>query len=108
MVIADCSVKDKFERVQFFQKIFLLANIGLEVVLEMFFLTFSRADIQFAEQEFVWKTYMAAEALPITKRVEIIYKWEFVVAALNADDKIFMIYVATLAKPTTIPINLFC
>ena len=45
MVIADCLVKDKLGRVRFFQKIFLLANIDLEVVLGMLFLTFSKVDM---------------------------------------------------------------
>ena len=49
MVIADCSVKNKLGRVRFFQKTFLLANIGLGVVLGMSFLTLSKADIRFAE-----------------------------------------------------------
>ena len=53
MVIAEYSVKKKLERVRFFQETFLLANIGLEVVLEMPFLNLSKADIRFAEQELV-------------------------------------------------------
>ena len=43
----------------------------------MRFLTLSKEDIWFAEQELVWRTYMAAEILPTTKRVEIIDKREF-------------------------------
>ena len=53
MVIVDCSVKNKLGRVRFFQKTFLLANICLEVVLRMFFLIFSMADVRFAERKFV-------------------------------------------------------
>ena len=53
MVIVDCSVQDKLGRVRFFQETFLLANIGLEVVLGIFFLTFSKANIRFAEQKLV-------------------------------------------------------
>ena len=49
MVITNYSVKDKLGRIWFFQKTFLLANIGLEVVLGMPFLTLSKADIRFAE-----------------------------------------------------------
>ena len=108
MVIADCSVKDKLERVQLLQETFLLANIGLEVVLEMLFLTFSKADIRFAERELVWRTYTAGEALPTTRKVEIINKREFAAAALNADDKTFMVHVAALAKPTIMPIHPSC
>ena len=74
IVIADCSVKDKLRRVRFFQEIFLLANISLEMVLRMLFLTLSKADIRFAERKLVWRIYTAAEALSTTRRVEIIDK----------------------------------
>ena len=45
MVIAEFSVQDKFGKVQFFEETFLLADTSTEVVLEMFFLTFSNADV---------------------------------------------------------------
>ena len=105
IVIADCSVKDKLGRVRFFQEIFLLANISLEVVLGMPFLTLSKADVRFVERELVWRTYTAAEALPTTRRMEIIEKREFAVTALNTDDETFVVHVATLAEPTTMPIH---
>ena len=41
IIIADYSVKNKLERVRFFHETFLLANISLEVVMGMLFLTFS-------------------------------------------------------------------
>ena len=105
MVIVNCSAKDKLGKIRFFQKTFLLANISLEVVLEMLFLTFSKANIRFAERELVWRTYTAAEALLTTKRVEIINKREFAIAVLNADDEIIVVYVAALAEPTIMPIH---
>ena len=49
MVIADCLVKNKLKRVWSFHKTFLLANIGLEMVLEISFFTLSKANIRFAE-----------------------------------------------------------
>ena len=51
---------------------------------------------------------MAVEALPTTKRVEIIAKREFVAAALNADKETFVLYIAALAEPTTKPIYPSC
>ena len=69
MVIAGFAVKDKLGKVRFFQEIFLLANISLEVVLVMPFLTLSSVDIRFADRELAWRTYTAAEALPTTRRV---------------------------------------
>ena len=47
---------------------------------------------------------MAAEALPTTRRVEIIDKREFAAAALNIDDETFVVHVAALVEPTTMPI----
>ena len=108
MVIVDCSVKNKLKRVQFFQETFWLANIGLKVVLGMPFLTLSKADIRFMEQELVWRTYTAAEALPTTRKVEIINKKKFAAAALNVDDKTFMVYIAALAEPIIMPIYPSC
>ena len=86
----------------------MLANIGLEVVLGMPFLTLSKADVRFVEQELVWRTYTAAEALPRTRRVEIIDKTEFATAALNADNETFVMHVAALAEPTIMPIYSSC
>ena len=45
IVIAGFQIEDKLSRAQFFQESFLLANISIEVVLEMLFPTFSNADI---------------------------------------------------------------
>ena len=73
----------------------------------MFFLTVSKADIWFAEQKLVWRTYTAAETLPITKRVEIIDKKEFAMAALNINNKTFVVHIAALSKLTTMPIYSF-
>lgn len=51
---------------------------------------------------------MATEALIMTKIVEIINKKEFAIAALNTNNETFIIYRATLAKPTTMLIHFFC
>ena len=104
MVIADCSVKNKLGRVQFFQETFLLINIGLEVVLEIPFLILSKVDIRFAKQKLGWGIYTAAEALPMTRRVKIIDKRKFTAAALNANNKTFVVHIVALAEPTTMPI----
>lgn len=51
MVIAGFQVIDKLGRARFFQKIFLLAETTIEVVLGMPFLILSNADIQFTEKK---------------------------------------------------------
>ena len=66
----------------------------------MFFLTFSNANIQFAEKEFEWKKYIIVEALPTTQKVELINKREFVAAALNKNAETFVVYIAAVSAPT--------
>ena len=48
MVLASFQVEDTLGRARFFQETFLLADLSIEVVLEMPFLTLSNVDIKFA------------------------------------------------------------
>ena len=105
MVIAGFSVEDKLGKVRFFQETFLLANISLEVVLGMPFLTLSSVDIRFPERELAWRTYTAAEALPTTRRVEIIDKEEFAETVLGGDDEAYVVHVMAVSKPSSMPIH---
>ena len=96
MVLASFQVEDKLGRLRFFQETFLLADISTGVVLGMPFLTLSNADVQFIEKELTWRTYSTAEALPTTKRVELINKKEFAKAALDENSETFVVHVASL------------
>lgn len=51
MVIAGFSVQNRLEKVEFFEKTFLLADISIKVVLEMLFLTFSDINIWFTKKK---------------------------------------------------------
>ena len=96
MVLASFQVEDKVGRIQFFQETFLLADISMGVVLGIPFLTLSNADVQFVEKALTWRTYTTAEALPTTKRVELIDKKEFAKAALDENSETFVVHVASL------------
>ena len=48
MVVAAFSVEDKANRVRFFEKTFLVANVSPEVVLEISFFTLSSANVDFS------------------------------------------------------------
>ena len=50
MVIADFQVENKASRPRFFQEIFLVADTKFEVILGMFFLKISNADVSFGEK----------------------------------------------------------
>lgn len=77
MVINKLPGRGQDRKGPFFQETFLVADTSMEVVLGMPFLTLSNADVAFAEKELTWSPYTAAEALPTTKRMQIIDRKEF-------------------------------
>ena len=108
MVVTAFSVTDKANRVRFFEETFLVANVSPEVVLGMPFLTLSGADVDFSGRELRWKTYTVEEALPTTRRVELVGKKEFAAAALDLESETFVVHVASLssnALPSSSPLN---
>ena len=94
IVIADFQVEDKSNRPRFFQEIFLVADNKFEVVLGMLFLKISNANMAFGEGTLTWKSYTTNKALLTTKQVHLINPKEFVIAALDADSKTFVMHVA--------------
>lgn len=49
IVLASFQLENKLRKAQFFRKPFLLADINIQVILEMSFLTFSNIDILFSK-----------------------------------------------------------
>ena len=77
MVVAAFSVVDKANRVKFFKKTFLVADVSPKVVFEMLFFTLNGADVDFLGQELRWKTYTTKKALSTTRRIKLVDKKEF-------------------------------
>ena len=102
MIIAGFQVVDKLGRSRFFQETFLLADISMEVVLSMLFLTLNNADDQFAENKLTWRTHTTKKALPTTWRVKIIDQKEFVKAALDENVEPFVVHFSFLRSRMTI------
>ena len=92
MVVAAFSVEDKANRVRFFEEIFLVANVSPKVVLGILFLTLSGTDIDFSGQELWWRIYTTKEALPTTRRVELVGKKEFAAAAFDLEYETYVVY----------------
>ncbi len=108
MALARFSLQNSQERVWFFKETFLLADTSMEVVLKMPFLSLSNTDIEFAKLgKLTWRSYTAAEALPTTSWVKLIDKREYAKVALDENSETFVIYVATIKLPTTMPIHPF-
>ena len=96
MVVATFLVIDKANQVRFFEETFLVANISPEVVLGMSFLTLSSIDIDFLDRDFRWRTYTTEEALPTTRRIELVGKKEIAAAPLNPEHETFVVHIASL------------
>lgn len=72
IVLTNLYLKNKQEKIRFFQEIFLVADIVIKVILEMLFLAFSKVEINFANRELTWKTQTLVEVLPTTNLLQII------------------------------------
>lgn len=51
IVLASFQIKDKLRKIQFFRKTFLLTDISVEIILNIFFLIFNNTNIQFAKKK---------------------------------------------------------
>ena len=60
----------------------------------MHFLKLSNINVLFSKKTLMWKTYTINKALFITKQVQIIDKKDFVIVALDVNNKIFIMYIA--------------
>ena len=109
MVVAAFLLEDKANQVKFFKETFLVANISPDVVFGMPFLNLSGADVDFLRRKLRWRTYTTEEALPTTRRVELVGKKEFAAAALDPESETFVVHVASLssdASPSSSPLEL--
>ena len=97
IVLAAFLVEDKANRLIFFEETFLVANVSPEVVLRIPFLTLSGADVDFLGRELRWRTYSTKEALPTTRRVELMGKKEFAAAALDPEHEIYVVHVGSVS-----------
>ena len=98
MVVAAFSMTDEANPVKFFEKTFLVANVNPEVVLAMFFFTLSSTDVNFLSRELRWRTYTTKEALPTTKRVELVGKKKFAIVALDPESETFVVYIVSFSS----------
>lgn len=96
MASASFSLQDILKMIKFFEKTFLLANTSIEIVLGMLFFSLRKTDFEFEIREFIWRSYIVAEALSTISRVKLIDKREFAKTALNEKLETFVIYLAAL------------
>ena len=124
IVIATFQIMNKIGCSWFFHETFSLADISIEVVLGMLFLTLENDDAQFVEKELIWRTYTNKESFLTTRQVEIIDLKKFAKAALEENVEAFLVLISSrkskmsihparkaqlalpLTKKVTVPIEL--
>ena len=67
MIVSTFSISNQDGKKRFFEESFLLANVKLEIVLGMAFLTMSNIDVDFQAQNLQWRSYTTADIFPTTK-----------------------------------------
>ena len=97
MVVAAFSVIGKANRVKFFEKTFLVANISPEVVLKMIFLIL-RIENSGGKHTSPKRPY------PTTKCVRLVRKKEFATVVFDLEYKTFVVHVASL---NSTPFNIY-
>ncbi len=96
MIVSTFSMSNKDDRIRFFEKSFLFANIKPNIVFEKLFLTMSNANIDFKAWNLQWRFYTITKVFLTTKRVEWIKKKEFATTALDPDHETFIVHVTAL------------
>ena len=77
----------------------------MEVVLGMLFLTLSNMEVEFSERKLIWRSYTPTEALPTTRRLELIDMKEFAKAALDENVEGFVVHIALLSLGSKMSIH---
>ena len=69
-----------------------MTDTKFEIILETLFLKFSNVDVSFGEGSFIWRIYIINKTLFTIKQVQIIDKKNFIIVALDANSKTFVVY----------------
>ena len=77
-----------------------MANVSSDVILEMFFLILSNANVDFPKKELWWRSYIIEKAFSTTKRAKLVEKKEFAAVAFDPEYETFIVYIASLESPS--------
>ena len=97
MVISTFFMLNKDDRERFFQENFLLADVKLDVVFEIFVLIINNTDVDFQAWDLQWRSYTIGDKLSTTRHVGLIKKKKFAAVALDPGYKAFVVKVDILS-----------
>ena len=96
MMVTAFLVTDQADKVRFFEKTFLVANFSPNVVLGIFFLILSGADVDFLKRELWWRFYIIEKDFSTIKQIELVEKKVFAAIAIDLKHKNFVVHIAFL------------
>lgn len=89
-------IDNKNKKSRLFKKTFLLADISMNITLEISFLILNNIKINFTNRELIWRFYIIADNLLTTRQMELIRKKKFTITAFDFNDAIFIVYIVFL------------
>lgn len=87
---------NKNKKLFFSEKILFQANISMIIALEILFLTLTIVKINLNDGEFKERSFIAANSISTIRRMKYVWKKDFAIAALDLNNEIIVIYVASL------------
>ena len=93
---------NKKRRSGFFEKIFLLDDISIDIALGISFFTLNNVKINFIGYYIYLKIYTIAKILLTIKQVELIRKKKFATVAFDLKDEIFILYIAFINQDSDV------
>lgn len=89
-------VYDKNIKFYFLKKTFILANIIIDFIFQMFFLIWSKVKVNFNYQKLKYRLYTAAHNSFTIKQLKLIGKKELITATIEPEYKIFIAYLTSI------------
>ena len=101
-------IKYEANQVRLFEETFLVANINLEIVFKMSFLTLNGVDVDFLRRELEWRTYTTKKTFLTTRHIKPVSKKVFAVAALDPEHETYVVHIGSVSfimLPSSSPLN---
>lgn len=70
----------------------------MDITFGILFLILNNLQIKFNNRELRWQSYITAKGLSITRQFKLVRKKKFAITAFDLDDKIFIVYIASIAS----------
>lgn len=89
-------IVNQANKIRFFKKTFLIVNIILKILFEIYFFILNNINIDFLKQKLKQRSYITKKTFLNIKYIKLLKKKKFIVVAFNLKYMTFIIYMALL------------